>query len=212
MNRKIGSIFLGITLIIIGGIFTLENYIPSFSVNWEIAWPIFLVIPGLFLWSIWIMSAKPSQEYKILIPANILMFIGIISFINAFLVHYTEDESVWGLTTFMYPGAFAITFWIAWAASEMKDAGLKTVALIASIITLVTLVVITPLEYFDIQISDTVDDLLIPTILLVSGVIVMFSPIFEKKSKTKLQKVEEKIESTTEKVERIIENIFEKND
>ncbi|MCA9387273.1 hypothetical protein KC669_04535 [Candidatus Dojkabacteria bacterium] len=212
MNRKIGSIFIGITLIAIGTLLTLENYIDSFKINWQITWPIFLILPGLFLWSIWLSSTNPSKDYKILIPANLLIFIGIISFVNTFIFNYSQNEMIWSLTTFMYPGAFALAFWIAWAASEMKDHGLKTLAIIVTIITLVSLILITPIEYFQIQISDTINELIIPTILLFSGVVVIFSPLFDKKEKTKFEGFEERIESAAKKIEDFIENTFENNE
>ncbi|MBC8181981.1 hypothetical protein H8E88_12750 [candidate division KSB1 bacterium] len=92
-----GAVFPGTILFLIGLFYFLRNFnlIEYYYVR-EV-WPIFIIIVGLGFLTLFI--AKPSDK-GVLIPAGILLFIGVISLLNKL---YLIDVELWEIIADYWP-------------------------------------------------------------------------------------------------------------
>ena len=96
-NTDKGAVFPGTILFFIGLFFFLRNFgLVEYYYVREI-WPIFIIIVGLGLLALFIV--KPSVT-GVLIPAGILLFIGVISFLNKL---YIIDIALWEIVSDYWP-------------------------------------------------------------------------------------------------------------
>jgi hypothetical protein len=92
-----GAVFPGTILFFIGLFFFLRNFgLVEYYFVREI-WPIFIIIIGLGFLALFI--AKPSDT-GVLIPAGILLFIGVISLLNKL---YIIDIALWEIVSDYWP-------------------------------------------------------------------------------------------------------------
>lgn len=136
-KRRLSSFIWGLLLISCGLIWLAGNIFPELNINWGILWPLFLFLPGVFLWFVYLFAKGKENDWGILIPANILVFLGLTFFINMFVSTVWDYGTIWALTAFMYPGSVAIAFWITWLASDRKFG----LAIPAGILTAISLIV-----------------------------------------------------------------------
>jgi hypothetical protein len=177
MQRKfLSSLILGVMFIICGGLFLFINlfvqFVPGFSLNWGVIWPIFLFIPSLMLFVIWIVSDDRPKAWGVLIPATILFFLSGTFLLNTILSTYLHYGQIWAWTTFMYPFSVGLAFWVAWLASGRRH-GLLVPAIILTLVSLIILCAsFGTLSFFTI-IPAGFFNILWPMVIIGVGVIVL---------------------------------------
>ncbi|HOV13427.1 MAG TPA: hypothetical protein PK771_04005 [Spirochaetota bacterium] len=154
----------GICLIIIGATFLIANFIEGF--DWRLLWPIFLVIPIIFLTLEYFTSpdAKKNTLFSIFFLLQLLIFF----FIWTTGFHYKYMEKMWTFFIIM-PGVALFPLYLV-----KKEIKLIFISLILIIIgTIFSLFTIGP---FDINILNKIW----PVFLVIGG---LFTIIFYSKIK-----------------------------
>ncbi len=136
----------------------------------------FMLVPGLFFWAIWISSNTKKEDYALLVPANILTLLSLSFFTNIFIASVLGVQTIWEFTSFMYPGSVALAFWISWLGSGRKDDGLKSVAIIMTIIYIFLFIFGLPAYILEETFGLSFGDLFWPVILILIGLVIIFDP------------------------------------
>lgn len=222
MNNNISKLAGGGLLILFGGLWLAANFIPGFNINWGAVWPLFLVIPGLMFWGRYLFSSNRENEVGLLIPANILLLIGLTFYFNIIANDVLNIHNAWVLTVFMYPGSVAIAFWITWLASKREIAFFIPAAILTGI-TLLVMCGVSGVALIGGQATADVNRIIWPLLIICLGLFVLLSPIWSstvfKSSKWMGKSKEEweswgkdfgkKMETAGEKFGKSVEDAFE---
>lgn len=176
-NSNLTKLAGGGLLILFGALWLAANFIPGFSINWGAVWPLFLVVPGLLFWSRYLFASKRSDVAPLLIPANILLLIGLVFYFNMFATDTLNINNAWLLTAFMYPGAVAISFWITWIASK-REVGFLIPAVILSAITMLVFCGVSGVALLGGQATADINRLTWPLLIICLGFFVLLSPMW----------------------------------
>jgi hypothetical protein len=198
-------------LILFGGLWLAANFIPGFNINWDLIWPLFLVIPGLVFWVKYLSATDRSAVVGMLIPANILLFLGLIFYFNIFASDVLLVDNIWVFTAFMYPGSVALAFWITWFASKRQIPFLIP-AVILSGISLLVFCGTSAVSLIGGEATSDVSRLTWPLLIVCLGFFVLLSPIWSNsvfKSSNFGGKNTESWEKWMEDFGKSIENAFE---
>lgn len=197
MNKnKLTPLLLGITLIVGGSAWIALNLLDV-NIDFAVVWPLFLIIPGIAFWVSYFFNRK---DWGVLIPANILLFLGLTFLLNSTVSNYLEYESIWTWTTFMYTGAPAIAFWIAWYASK-KEIGMLIPAVILTLISFGTFCIsLSVLLFSDLRLLEA-GQVFWPLLFVCGGMFLLLMPFWqlvwrvdgaEEKKKDKKRKMTQK--------------------
>jgi uncharacterized membrane protein HdeD (DUF308 family) len=75
MNKsRMSSLLFGGLLVLLGLLWLLGNLFPQLNINLSLLWPLFLLIPGVVMWFVYLFSKERENDWGLLIPANILTF------------------------------------------------------------------------------------------------------------------------------------------
>lgn len=174
--------FVGIVLVILGALWLAANFIPGFQIDWSYVWPLFILLPGLYLYSVYLRDHTSAGSWQVLIPANILTFLGITFFVNTIFSELFNFPQIWGWTVFMYPASIGIAFFIAWTASRKMS--LLIPAIILAVFSLFVLCIsMTVFTFADTNFRRIVSASW-PLLLIAFGLLMMFgSPLWRHMSK-----------------------------
>jgi hypothetical protein len=162
-------------LLVACGVVWLASNIFKLNIDFGLLWPGFLLVPGIILWFTYLVSRDKDSSWGVLIPANILFFLGVTFFINVFVSRFLDYGSIWAWTVFMYPGSVALAFWITWAFSNKKNA-LIIPAVILSAISFMLLCLMSFALLFTDQTEVT--KYLWPLMLVCAGSFILTSPLW----------------------------------
>lgn len=177
MNRRQSSgLVFGVLLILAGGIWLVSN-IFKLNIDFSVLWPLFILVPGLMWWVDYLVKHQQPEAYRLLIPANILTFLGLTFFTNVLVDRYLNYNLIWAWTVFMYPGSVAIAFWIAWLFSAKKKA-LLVPATILTFISAMLLCVVSVGFLFSGQ--SEITKYIWPLMLICGGVFILSTPLWQK--------------------------------
>lgn len=136
-NQNTAAAVIGIVLIAVGALWLVSNVIPGFEVNWELAWPAFILVPGMILWGVYIGAADKQRAWGVTIPATILTCLSMLFFVNMYSSIYLNYPELWGWTSFAYTGIVAFALMIAYEFTGRKKEGLLKASRVLWVITLV---------------------------------------------------------------------------
>lgn len=154
-----------------------SNFVPGFSINWEYIWPLFLILPGVFFWIKYLATKSRTSSIGLLIPANILICLGITFYINIIGSNIFGLNGIWVATAFMYPGSVALAFWITWVASR-REVVLLVPAMVTSAISLLILCSTSLVGILGGAATAEVNRVLWPVLIICLGVFVLLSPFW----------------------------------
>lgn len=122
-------VLFGLLILFLGIILLLQQF--GAPINVDDFWPIFLLIPGLFLWGLYYTK---RDNYGVLIPATILLVYSFYFFLNE-----STDYKYAGETSFLFTFGVALGLYAAYSASAAKPNGLKIASYILAAISAMTL-------------------------------------------------------------------------
>lgn len=118
-NKQPGvNAFVGIVLVVLGCLWLAANFIPGFEIDWNFVWPLFILLPGMYLYSVYVRERLSASAWQLLIPANILTLLGLTFYVNTIFSELFRFPQIWGWTVFMYPASIGVSFLIAWSVSR----------------------------------------------------------------------------------------------
>jgi hypothetical protein len=174
MKSDRSKMAIGIGLIGIGILWAMANLV-QIEIRWELLWPMFITIPGILLW-LGFLTGHREHNVGVLIPANILLFMGLTFQFNVIADEVLGFDKVWLLTTAMYTTApVAIGMAIAWVAS-----GNKAYLVPASIMGAISVCILSftvPIVLFDALAFSRFGNIFWPLLIIAVGVIIIFSPL-----------------------------------
>ena len=176
-QSSLASLTCGLMLIICGIVWLVSNLIPGWGVNvWSFSWPLFIMLPGLFLGASYVLASDRRGKYGVLIPAVMLILFGLIFYFNIIAGKYLNFANVWAWSAFMYPAAIALAFLVTWAVSGGKH-GFLVPAFVLSIVSVIILAVMSILFLMP-QVAPGSSILnLWPICIICVGVFVLFGPL-----------------------------------
>ncbi len=90
---KHGRYFWGLLLVIVGGLWLVNDFIIKyFAFTSDNIWPFYLIIIGLYFEFIYFFN---HGNARLVIPGSVLITVGIISFVQVFFLHWRYDTYVW---------------------------------------------------------------------------------------------------------------------
>ncbi|MFH1426368.1 MAG: hypothetical protein ABIG66_02945 [Candidatus Kerfeldbacteria bacterium] len=177
MKTNATKMIIGLLLVVLGSLWLLSALIPGFDLNWGLLWPIFLLIPGVILWGVWIGSPDKQKSGGLVIPASILTLLAGLFFINMVSSLVWNYDDFWALSSFLYTGIVAVALWAG--AEAMKKPGLRKAAQVLGTISLVIFSA-TLFGYAMAGLSQ-VAYIVGPVLLIAIGILVAFGPLVKKK-------------------------------
>lgn len=176
---SVSSLSWGILLIVVGGVWLLSNLFDV-NIDFGIFWPVFLLIPAALLWGSYLFGGSKA-DVNVLIPANILLFLGITFLFNMIASVYLNYGDAWILTIAMYStGPVAIAFWITWAASGRKKDYLVP-AVVLTIVSSCIAATTVPLALFRTSIFQQLAQLAFPLMLILLGFLIVTGPFWSRR-------------------------------
>lgn len=164
--------FVGIVLIVLGSLWLAANFIPGFEIDWNFVWPLFILLPGLYLYSNYVRERQSASAWQLLIPANILTLLGLTFYVNTIFSELFRFPQIWGWTVFMYPASIGVSFLIAWSVS--RKVSLLIPAVILGLLSIFVLCIsMTVFTVADVNFRRLVSASW-PIILIVFGLFMMF--------------------------------------
>lgn len=207
----LSSLLIGGLFILLGTVWLFAN-IFKVDLPWDIMWPFFLIVPGVALWFSYF--SNPKRDHEVLIPANILLFLGGTFLFNMIVSNYLHYSDVWVATVAMYStGPVAIAFWITWAAS--RKPGYMVPAIILTLITFCIASITLPIALFNQVFFGKFWNVMWPLFIIMIGVFIIFVPIFKMLTKEpgkEEESLDDKIDKWADKfgdgVANAVENMF----
>jgi hypothetical protein len=183
MNRNVLlSLILGVIFFGCGVSWLLANLF-GWQINFGVVWPLFLVLPGLFF--IFNYATRDRENHEQLFPGVILTALGLTFLVNNLGQALFQNNVLWTLTIFMYPGSVALGFWAVWLATgrQFKHA---FVAMILSAISLFLLCLFSLVVIADTLFANTqLGRFVWPLSFICVGSIILFFPILQLANKDK---------------------------
>lgn len=174
MKKQGSNLALGFGLVAVGVIWVMLN-VFQIEIKWELLWPMFITVPGILLW-IGFLTGHREHNVGVLIPANILLFMGLTFQFNVVADEILGFDKVWLLTTAMYTTApVAIGMAIAWVASGNK--AYLVPATIMGAISVCILSFTVPIVLFDALAFSRFGNIFWPLLIIAIGVFIIFSPL-----------------------------------
>lgn len=172
-NELVAGISFGLFFILCGVTWLISNLIPEIQINWSIIWPVFILFPGVFFWALYLFN---RNDYALLIPANVLVFLSITFFINILFQNAFNYPEIWALLAFMYPGSVAMSFWIVWFISKKNI--LLVPAVILSMASLLVMCISTFLLFVSGPAGDEAHKVFWPLTAICIGLFIIMGPLW----------------------------------
>lgn len=177
MKNNLQKYLWGGMLILFGSLWFAANFIPGFNIDWNLIWPLFVLLPGLFFLTRYLFSRQRRQEVGLLIPAGILVFLGLTFYFNILLTEVFMVQGSWAFTAFMYPGGVALAFWITWLASG-REVGFLIPAVIMSLVSLLVFCLTASVSVLGGEATANINRVIWPLLIICIGFFVLLSPLW----------------------------------
>lgn len=176
-SEQITKLIVGIGFIIVG-IGWLGSTLLGIDIPFNLLWPFFVIIPGLF---IGFQYLRDPKDWGQVIPATILILVGSNLLITNFISEQFDSEQIWLATAFVYPGSVAAAFWIAFFVSKPREISMMIVASILTAATFITFC----FTMFVLLLSGTWEELFSNGVvwaigLIIIGIFVLSGPFISK--------------------------------
>lgn len=172
------------------GIITLFSTIFRVDLNIGFWWPMFILIPGIGFGLTYIFSR--TVDRRMVMPFVVLTLFGLTFLINNIASVYFGGAVLWATTSFMYPLAFALGFWLLWRVHG-RELGNLAAAIGFSIITvLVFCFSIFTTFVADFLTGNGAASLIAPLLLVCVGLFVLILPFG---AKLEVKRVKESLDA-----------------
>jgi predicted permease len=113
-QRNTGSVIAGVALIVLGGLFLL-NQVFQISL-WRFLWPLFVLLPGIGMFAAVYSGGK--QAAGLAIPASVVSSVGLILLFQSITDHWESWAYAWSL---IFPTAVGLGMYIYGQRAEDED-------------------------------------------------------------------------------------------
>jgi len=125
MSNDRGALWLGVLLIVIGGLFLAGEQL---DVHWgDFGWPLFVIVPGLVLFALGL-TIRDEAGLGMTIPGGIITAVGLLLLYQSTYDAYASWAYAWALVAPGSVGVSLFTYGLLHRKLDLVDAGLRTAA------------------------------------------------------------------------------------